>query len=104
MDMMAVDDLITYETSPLVASIVQTLSQIDLEHQSEIERLQASQTAPEVKWLVAERLKERHRERREPYIRALAKLHRQRVARIASAHAVPAGEREPASHPYKHLI
>jgi hypothetical protein len=72
------------DTNPLVASIVETLCAIDFELRTELERLQASDTSPEVKWLIGEKLKANHRERREPYIRGLAKLHRAKMARTSS--------------------
>jgi hypothetical protein len=71
------------ERSSLVQSLVETLSNIDFEHRLEIERLQASRTSPEIKWLLVEKCRERHRERRAPYIRELARLHRQRTQRFA---------------------
>ena len=67
---------VSVEHSSLVKSLAETLSNIDFEHQLEIERLRASRTSPEIKWLLLEKSRERHRERREPYVRELASLHR----------------------------
>ena len=89
-----IEALSSSDTNPLVTSIVETLRAIDFEHQMELNRLQDSDTSPEIKWLVSERLKAKHRERREPYVQGLAKLSRQRPA-CAKDHAPERPDRLP---------
>jgi hypothetical protein len=77
---------VSVEHSSLVQSLVETLSNIDFEHRLEIQRLQASRTSPEIKSLLVGKCRERHRERRAPYVRELSRLHQRRMQRSAPPH------------------
>ena len=70
----------TPELQPLMQSLLATLANIDLEYEHEIKRVGRSSTGAGVKTYLMERLKERHRERRSPYVRELAALE-QRIQR-----------------------
>jgi hypothetical protein len=61
--------------------ILRTLANIDFEYQLDFEKLDRSNTEREIKQNIARKLRERHQERREPYIRLLFELQ----ARIAFA-------------------
>ena len=63
--------------SPLMQDLLRTLANIDFEHEIEMEKLEASTMEAAFKRQIRERLKERHRERREPYVQHLAELHTQ---------------------------
>ncbi len=65
---------------PLMQDLLRTLANIDFEHEIELEKLEASPMEPAFKRQIRERLKERHRERREPYIQHLAELHSRATA------------------------
>jgi hypothetical protein len=62
---------------PLMQDLLRTLANIDFEHEIELEKLEASTMEAAFKRQIRERLKERHRERREPYVQHLAELHTQ---------------------------
>ncbi len=74
--------------SPSVTSIMRevlhTLGNIDFQHEVELEKLEASASNREVKQYVRDRLLERHRERREPYVELLIELRKQQQ-RVALA-------------------
>jgi hypothetical protein len=53
---------------------LRTLANIDFQYEHDFEKLEHSDTGPEIKQLIARQLKERHLERREPYIRLMAEL------------------------------
>jgi hypothetical protein len=53
---------------------LRTLGDIDFQYELDFEKLEHSDTGPEIKQHIARQLKERHLERREPYIRLLAEL------------------------------
>lgn len=61
---------------PLLQSLLATLADIDFDYEKECER--ASRTAPDINNRIRalEKIKLRHRERREPYIQQLAVLQR----------------------------
>jgi hypothetical protein len=61
----------------LISSLSSTLNNIDLEYQSELQRLQASHLTGEFRRVISQTLQERHRQRREPYVKHLAELRRQ---------------------------
>jgi hypothetical protein len=62
-------------TQPLMQDTLRTLANIDFEHEIELEKLERSNTDKVLKKHIAEKLKEQHRQRREPYIQLLAELH-----------------------------
>ena len=58
----------------VIQSLLATLANIDLEYERETQRVARSATQASVKVHVLERLKQRHRERREPYVQQVALL------------------------------
>ena len=60
----------------LISSLSSTLNNIDLEYQSELQRLRASHLADEFRRVISRTLQERYRQRREPYVKHLAELRR----------------------------
>jgi hypothetical protein len=60
---------------PLMQEVLRRLADIDFEHDVALGRLEASSEDAGLKRHLAERLKARHRERREPYVRMLTDLH-----------------------------
>ena len=59
---------------PLMQNLLATLADIDFAHQREVERVTDGSGDETLKSLVVGQLKERHRQRREPYIQQLAGL------------------------------
>lgn len=59
---------------PLLQSLLATLADIDFEYEREREKINNTHSDVNLKIKLLEKLKARHRERREPYIRQLAKL------------------------------
>jgi hypothetical protein len=51
-----------------------TLSNLDFEHQHEMQRVERSRTDPMLKKQILENLQRRHRERRQPYVALIAEL------------------------------
>jgi len=51
-----------------------TLSNLDFEHQHEIQRAERGRTDPMLKKQILENLQRRHRERRQPYVALVAEL------------------------------
>ena len=51
-----------------------TLSNLDFEHQHEVQRVERSRTDPALKRQIIGDLKRRHRERRQPYVALIAEL------------------------------
>jgi hypothetical protein len=73
------------EIGPMMQDLLQTLANIDFEHDVVIEKLEMSATDAALKRKIGEKLREQHRERREPYIRLLADLHNRAMPRVAAA-------------------
>jgi len=61
---------------PLLQSLLATLADIDFDYEKEREKLSNDTPDTNIKIRALEKLKSRHRERREPYIRELALLQR----------------------------
>ena len=59
---------------PLLQSLLATLADIDFDYEQERERLSSNSSNSNIKIRALEKLKARHRERREPYIQQLAIL------------------------------
>jgi len=59
---------------PLMQSLLATLANIDAEHEHEVERATRSSAPASLKPRLLAKLNERHRERRESYVRHLALL------------------------------
>jgi hypothetical protein len=58
----------------MMQDVLRRLADIDFEHDMALDRLEQTTQDPNLKGQLAERLKARHRERREPYVRMLADL------------------------------
>jgi hypothetical protein len=69
------------DLQPLLQSLLSTLTNLDFEYDREREKLSRTITDVNLKIRVLEKLKQKHRERREPYIQQLAllqdRIHRQ---------------------------
>src|SRR5947209_1572104 len=59
---------------PIAKALLNTLSSFDLEYQQELERIRVGSSPQALKNGVLQRLQERHRARREPYLQQLAQL------------------------------
>jgi len=59
---------------PLMQSLLTTLANLDAEHEHEVEQVTRSSAPAHLKPHLLAKLKERHRERRAPYVRHLALL------------------------------
>jgi hypothetical protein len=68
---------------PVLQSLLSTLADIDLAHQSEVEAVRSSSVEESLKQALIRELQERHGERREPYVRQLRVL-REHISSIAS--------------------
>jgi hypothetical protein len=55
-------------------STSRTLSNLDFEHQHEMQRVERGRTDPALKRQIIDNLKRRHRERRQPYVVLIAEL------------------------------
>jgi hypothetical protein len=62
------------ELQPLLQSLLATLADIDFEYERERDTISTRTTDMNLKIRVLEKLREHHRERREPYIQQLAIL------------------------------
>jgi hypothetical protein len=64
----------SFDLSALLQSTSRTLSNLDFEHQHEVQRLERSRTDPALKRQITDNLKRQHRERRQPYIALIAEI------------------------------
>ena len=64
----------SFDLHALWQSTSRTLSNLDFEHQHEVQRLERSRTDPVLKQQIIANLKRRHRERRQPYVALIAEL------------------------------
>jgi hypothetical protein len=62
------------DLQPLLQSLLATLADIDVAHQSDIETVRTSSAEKWLKQATIQKLQQRHRERREPYVRQLKAL------------------------------
>ncbi|MBL0407699.1 hypothetical protein JKG68_27700 [Microvirga aerilata] len=58
----------------LLQSTSCTLSNLDFEHQHEVQRVERGRIDPALKRQIIDSLKRRHRERRQPYVALIAEL------------------------------
>jgi hypothetical protein len=65
------------ELQSMMQDLLRTLANIDLEYNSELERLDRSATDDELKQYIKDKIRARHRERREPYVNLLSEIRRQ---------------------------
>jgi hypothetical protein len=63
-----------FDLRALLQSTSRTLSNLDFEHQHEMQRVERSRTDPVLKRQIIDNLKRRHRERRQPYVALIAEL------------------------------
>ena len=66
---------------PLMQTLLATLADLDFDYEKERERLSSASPDTNIKIRALEKLKTRHRERREPYIQQLAIL-QQRITEL----------------------
>jgi hypothetical protein len=63
-----------FDLHALLQSTSRTLSNLDFEHQHEVQRVERGKTDPALKRQIIDNLKRRHRERRQPYVALIAEL------------------------------
>jgi hypothetical protein len=63
-----------FDLHTLLQSTSRTLSNLDFEHQHEVQRVERGKTDPALKRQIIDNLKRRHRERRQPYVALIAEL------------------------------
>ncbi|KFG69350.1 hypothetical protein [Microvirga sp. BSC39] len=63
-----------FDLRALWQSTSRTLSNLDFEHQHEMQRVERGRTDPALKRQIIDNLKRRHRERRQPYVTLIAEL------------------------------
>ncbi len=71
------------ELQPLLQSLLATLADIDFAHESDIETVRNSLAEDWLKQTTIRKLQQRHRERREPYVRRLEAL-QERIRALAA--------------------
>ncbi|MBD2749517.1 hypothetical protein IC232_22825 [Microvirga sp. BT688] len=64
----------TFDLHALLQNTSLTLSNLDFEHQHEVQRVERGRTDPALKRQITENLNRRHRERRQPYVTLIAEL------------------------------
>ena len=64
----------SFDLHGLWQSTLRTLSNLDFEHQHEMQRVERSRTNPMLKKQIMENLQQRHRERRQPYVTLIVEL------------------------------
>jgi hypothetical protein len=64
----------SFDLYGLWQNMSRTLSNLDFEHQHEIQRVERGRTDPMLKKQILENLQRRHRERRQPYVALVAEL------------------------------
>jgi|SRR3954463_15926222 hypothetical protein len=65
-----------FDLNALARETMRTLANIDFEHDCEMQNLYRSRTDADLKSQIAENLRAMHQQRREPYARLVAELHR----------------------------
>ena len=63
-----------FDLRALLQGTSRTLSNLDFEHQHEMQRVERGRTDPVLKRQIIDSLKRRHRERRQPYVALIAEL------------------------------
>lgn len=69
----------------MMQELLRTLANIDFQHEDELNKLRRSATDEELKKYIKDKLLERHRERREPYVNLLAELRKQQHRKAFAA-------------------
>ena len=67
------------DIQPLLQSLLSTLADIEFDYERERERVSTSTTEENLKLRLLQKLRDQHRERREPYIQHLTMLQQQIV-------------------------
>ena len=73
----------SFDLHALWQSTSRTLSNLDFEHQYEMQRVDRSRTDPMLKRQITDTLKRRHRERRLPYVALIAELQKHLASTMA---------------------
>ncbi|WP_201865288.1 hypothetical protein [Microvirga soli] len=73
----------TFDLHTLLQSTSRTLSNLDFEHQHEMQRIERGRTDPALKRQIIDNLRRRHRERRQPYVALIAELEKRLVPPLA---------------------
>jgi hypothetical protein len=63
-----------FDLHALLQSTSRTLSNLDFEHQHEMQRIERGRSDPMLKRQITDNLKRRHCERRQPYVALIAEL------------------------------
>ena len=63
-----------FDLRALLQCTSRTLSNLDFEHQHEMQQVERGRTDPVLKRQIIDNLKRRHRERRQPYVALIAEL------------------------------
>lgn len=69
----------------MMQELLRTLANLDFQHEDDLNKLKRSTTDDELKKYIKEKLQERHRERREPYVNLLAELRKQQHRKAFAA-------------------
>ena len=69
----------------MMQELLRTLANFDFQHEDELNKLKRSATDEELKKYIKEKLLQRHRERREPYVNLLAELRKQQHLKAFAA-------------------
>jgi hypothetical protein len=64
----------SFDLHGLLQNTSRTLSNLDFEHQHEMERVERGRADPMLKKQIVQNLQRRHRERRQPYVALIAEL------------------------------
>jgi hypothetical protein len=72
-----------FDLHALLQSTSRTLSNLDFEHQHEMQRVERGRTDPALKRQIIDNLKRRHRERRLPYVMLIAELQKHLASTMA---------------------
>ena len=73
----------SFDLHALWQSTSRTLSNLDFEHQHEMQRIERGRTDPALKRQIIDNLRRRHRERRQPYVALIAELEKRLVPPLA---------------------
>ena len=73
-----------FDLRTLLQDTLRTLSNLDFEHQHEMQRLESSRTDPVLKRQIAESMRLRHSQRRQPYVMLIAELQKHLSSALTS--------------------
>ncbi len=72
-----------FDLHALLQSTSRTLSNLDFEHQHEVQRVERGRTDPVLKRQIIDSQKRRHGERRQPYVALIAELQKHLASTMA---------------------